>query len=106
VQHTDQDDTVAIGSAETDGELRLWVRDTGVGIQPADRERIFDRFTRGKGAHRRYRGSGLGLAIVKAIAEAHGGRVELTSEPGVGSTFTMIIPMQRTRADSGADTDS
>jgi two-component system, OmpR family, sensor kinase len=107
VQHTDQDDTIAIGSSVTDGEVRLWVRDTGAGIQPADRERIFERFTRGKGAHRRYRGSGLGLAIVKAIAEAHGGRVELASEPGLGSTFTIVIPSERSGgAENGPDTDS
>ncbi len=94
VIHTITDDTIAIGSSVSDGTVRLWVRDTGSGIHPADQERIFERFTRGKGAHRRYRGSGLGLAIVKAIAEAHGGTVELKSELGKGSTFTIIIPRQ------------
>jgi two-component system, OmpR family, sensor kinase len=91
--NTDPDDTIAIGSSVEDGTLRLWVRDTGVGIPLADQARIFERFQRGTGAQRRYRGSGLGLAIVKAITEAHGGRVELVSHVGSGSTFTLIIPM-------------
>jgi signal transduction histidine kinase len=91
-KHTVADDTVAIGSAASDGEARLWVRDTGRGIALSDQERIFDRFSRGRDAHRRYRGGGLGLAIVKAIAEAHGGRVELESRLGQGSTFTIVLP--------------
>jgi two-component system, OmpR family, sensor kinase len=93
VHHTQSGDVIAIGTALGDGVFRLWVRDTGSGISSADQERIFERFTRGKGAHRRYRGSGLGLAIVKSIAEAHGGRVELDSKPGQGSTFTIVLPL-------------
>jgi two-component system, OmpR family, sensor kinase len=92
VQHTGEDDTVAIGTYLSSREGRLWVRDTGVGISQSDQKRIFDRFSRGSGARRRYRGGGLGLAIVKAIAEAHGGRVELESQVGEGSTFTIVIP--------------
>ena len=60
------------------------MRDTGRGITVSDQARIFDRFTRGRDAHRRYRGGGLGLAIVKEIAEAHGGHVELDSRLGDG----------------------
>jgi two-component system, OmpR family, sensor kinase len=92
VQHTDDDDTIAIGSSLEADEARVWVRDTGTGIAVSDQERIFDRLTRGRGAHSRYRGGGLGLAIVKAIAAAHGGRVELDSRLGEGSTFTLVIP--------------
>jgi two-component system OmpR family sensor kinase len=92
VQHTQPDDTVAIGGSLTEDEARLWVRDTGTGIPISDQARIFDRFTRGRGAHRRYRGAGLGLAIVKAVAQAHGGRVELESEMDKGSTFTIVVP--------------
>jgi two-component system OmpR family sensor kinase len=92
VQHTDEDDVIAIGSSLEGDEARVWVRDTGTGIPVSDQERIFDRLTRGRGAHSRYRGGGLGLAIVKAIAEAHGGRVELKSRLGEGSTFTIVIP--------------
>jgi signal transduction histidine kinase len=72
--------------------VRVWVRDTGHGIAVSDQSRIFDRFTRGRDAHRRYRGGGLGLAIVQAIAEAHGGRVDLESRLGEGSTFAIVVP--------------
>jgi signal transduction histidine kinase len=94
VQHTTAEDTVAIGTSlsEDGDEARLWVRDTGTGISVSDQAQIFDRFTRGRDAHLRYRGAGLGLAIVRAIAEAHGGRTELESSLGDGSTFTIIIP--------------
>ncbi|MCS7061033.1 MAG: HAMP domain-containing sensor histidine kinase [Anaerolineae bacterium] len=66
------------------------VQDTGVGIDPDDLPRIFDRFYRSRAA--RGAGSGLGLAIVKSIAQAHHGRVTVTSEPGKGSRFELIVP--------------
>jgi two-component system OmpR family sensor kinase len=93
VQHTLEDETIAIGISLGRDEARIWVRDTGSGISLPDQTRIFDRFTRGSGAHRRYRGGGLGLAIVKAIAEAHGGHIELQSRLGEGATFTMVLPL-------------
>ena len=92
VQHTVGHDTIAIGSSARDGEIRIWVRDTGFGIAESEQPRVFDRFRRGRSAHRRYRGSGLGLAIVRTIVEAHGGRMELVSRLGEGSTFTMVLP--------------
>jgi two-component system OmpR family sensor kinase len=106
VQHTLPNDTIAIGMTLDERQARLWVRDTGFGIPAAEQGRIFHRFTRGKGAHRRYRGSGLGLAIVKAIAESHGGRVELESNVGEGSQFTTVIPRYPTDGgDHGSDPD-
>lgn len=92
-QYTAQTDTIAIGSALRDGCIRLWVRDTGTGIAQSDRDRIFERFARASNSRRRSEGSGLGLSIVKAIAEAHGGKVELISEFGIGSTFTLVLPL-------------
>jgi len=74
---------------------RLEVSDTGVGIDPQDLPRIFDRFYRGDRARRRDEeegGAGLGLAIAKAIVEAHGGRIGAQSRPGEGSTFTVLLP--------------
>jgi two-component system, OmpR family, sensor kinase len=106
VQHTDEDDAIAIGTVVSNGEVHISVRDTGTGISVSDQTRIFDRFTRGSDAHVRYRGGGLGLAIVKAVAEAHGGRVGLESRLGEGSTFTMVVPRQPTEgAHVGADPD-
>jgi signal transduction histidine kinase len=94
VQHTRDGDTIAIGIAIVEDEARVWVRDTGRGVAVTDQGRIFGRFARGRGAHRRYRGGGLGLTIVRAIAEAHGGHVELESRPGEGATFTIVLQCQ------------
>jgi signal transduction histidine kinase len=91
-QHTRPDGTVAIGLSLNENEARISVRDNGAGIALSDQAGVFDRFTRGKGAQRRYRTNGLGLAVAKAIADAHGGRLELDSRVGEGSTFTIIVP--------------
>jgi two-component system, OmpR family, sensor kinase len=92
VRHTRPGDTIAIGSSSRGGEARIWVRDTGSGIAPEEQERIFERFVRASAGRPREDGAGLGLAIVRAIAEAHGGRVELDSGLGEGSTFTIVLP--------------
>ncbi len=95
VEQTEEGDRIGLGSSIRDGTGRLWVRDSGPGIDPRDRGRIFARFERGsEGA---YEGTGLGLAIVKAIAEAHGGSVELESAPGNGACFTVVLPMEQER---------
>ena len=94
VQHTTEGDEIGIGSAVRDGEARLWVRDTGEGIPQRDLERIFGRFARGR--HKRgSEGAGLGLSIVRVIAEAHGGRIEVDSVLGEGSTFALVIPLDQ-----------
>ncbi len=95
VRHTQPGDVIGLGSAVVAGELRMWVRDVGPGVRPADQERIFERFGRGEpsaGTARGDDGSGLGLAIVSAIALAHGGRVDLDSVQGHGATFTVVLP--------------
>ncbi|MGE3276550.1 MAG: sensor histidine kinase [Vicinamibacterales bacterium] len=74
-------------------EVRITVEDHGLGIDPVDRRRIFDAFYRGREAvARQIQGSGLGLNLVRRIAEAHGGSVTMTSEPGRGSAFTLHLP--------------
>ncbi|MBE9179987.1 HAMP domain-containing protein [Oculatella sp. LEGE 06141] len=90
--HTRREDTIEIGSSLTATDARFWVRDTGEGIPLAEQERIFERFARGA-KNRRSEGAGLGLAIVSAIAEAHGGRIELSSQVAIGSTFAIILPV-------------
>lgn len=84
---------IALGSELTAEEVRIFVRDQGQGIAAADQERIFLRFGRTDTSKP---GSGLGLPIVAAIAQAHGGRVDLESAPGVGARFTVVIPLDHT----------
>jgi signal transduction histidine kinase len=91
VKHTEAGDPIGIGVELTGDSVRIWVRDAGAGVSSSDARRIFDRFTRGRGATKRYRGAGLGLAIVQSIAEVHGGRVELTGEEGGGARFMIVI---------------
>jgi len=94
VQHTAVGDEIEIGSSVRGAEVELWVRDTGEGIAPNEVEHIFDRFARG-GRKRASDGAGLGLSIVRAIVEAHHGRVAVTSQPGGGSRFVIVVPVDQ-----------
>lgn len=96
VQHTQPNDMIELGSEQVNGHVRFWMRDTGAGIAPADQARIFDRFARAANTYRKSEGAGLGLAIVKTIADAHHGHIELTSQLGLGSTFSLILPADDT----------
>jgi len=93
VAHTREGDAVELGSELAGHGVRLWVRDTGPGVPEHEQARIFERFVRLNGG-RHAEGAGLGLAITRAVAEAHGGRVELDSRPGAGARFTVIIPTE------------
>ncbi|MEU3023183.1 HAMP domain-containing sensor histidine kinase [Nocardiopsis alba] len=95
VRYSPAGSTVRIGSALVDSDVRLWVADQGSGIPAEDHGRVFERFSRGGRTERGEGGAGLGLAIVRAIAEAHHGRVDLRSAPGQGSTFTLVLPVDR-----------
>jgi signal transduction histidine kinase len=93
VEHTPREAHVHLGSKlDWRGNVCLWVRDAGKTIPEEDRVRIFDRFARIESGRRNTEGAGLGLAIVAAIAEAHGGRVELDAVEGGGNLFTIIVP--------------
>ncbi|QUI35798.1 HAMP domain-containing protein [Streptomyces alfalfae] len=95
VQHTVPGQRVGIGSRLRDGDIELYVADSGPGVQPQDAAVIFERFRRGTARRgSRSTGAGLGLAIVKAIAEGHGGRVELRPTDGGGATFVLVRPQQ------------
>jgi PAS domain S-box-containing protein len=76
----------------TPDRVRISVTDSGRGIPEDDRKRLFDRYWQPRSRSRRRRGAGLGLSIVKGIVEAHGGRVWVESEVGVGSTFHTTLP--------------
>ena len=83
-----------------DGGAAIEVTDTGVGIEPAELPRIFDRFYRGSLANEaRGSGSGLGLAIVRSIVDMHHGSVEVTSRRGAGTTFRVLLPADPRRDD-------
>ena len=85
---------VEVGMA---GKLaRLSVKDHGIGIAPADRERIFERFERAASA-RHYGGLGLGLYITRQVVEAHGGTIRVASNAGAGSTFSVELPLEAPR---------
>jgi signal transduction histidine kinase len=92
VEHTPKTATVSLGGRVNGSWARIWVADTGPGIPVSDRARLFERFTRGEPGRRRTGGAGLGLSIVKAIAEGHGGTVELETGD-TGTTFTIVIPI-------------
>lgn len=84
---------VGVGVRVDDGVVEISVSDQGIGIDEADRDRIFERFYRADEARsRRTGGTGLGLSIVKHATQRHGGEVRLWSRPGRGSTFTMRLP--------------
>lgn len=93
-KHTKPEDTIAIGSTLDENCCCLWVRDTGTGIAEADLQRIFQRFETGTN-HRGEKSTGLGLSIVNAIAQAHGGKIELSSRLHRGSKFTIVLPLSR-----------
>jgi two-component system sensor histidine kinase KdpD len=71
------------------------VADRGAGVDDFERMMIFDKFYRGQGQRYRVQGTGMGLAIAKAIVEAHGGTIEVTSQPGHGSVFTFCLPLYK-----------
>jgi signal transduction histidine kinase len=84
---------VAVALSSDASAAVITVSDRGVGIEPADRDRIFEAFFRAPGAAARApAGVGLGLKIVRHIMDAHGGRVEFASEPGAGSVFRLVFP--------------
>src|SRR5690606_27832459 len=72
--------------------IEVRVRDTGIGIPPDELPRVFDRFYRGDAARARPGGTGLGLAIATLLVELHGGRLDVSSRPGEGSEFRVLLP--------------
>jgi signal transduction histidine kinase/ActR/RegA family two-component response regulator len=92
VKFTPDGGKVNVAAWQEASDLVVTVSDTGVGILPADQERIFDSFQQGGRPASKVEGTGLGLTLTKRIVELHGGRLWLTSEPGVGSTFGFSVP--------------
>jgi signal transduction histidine kinase/CheY-like chemotaxis protein len=95
IKFTDEGGRVTVEAHRYEDFVRLTVADTGVGIAPEDQERIFDEFQQVDGGPaRRFEGTGLGLALTRRLAELHGGRIWLESEPGHGSRFHVELPIQ------------
>ncbi len=105
VKYSRPNGVVEVGlRAENGGEVRVWVRDDGIGIPKDQQKSIFERFFRAQNAVKaETEGSGLGLFIVKSIIERHGGRVWFESEEGKGVTFYFTLPVE-TRAVTSAHT--
>ena len=94
VLYSEPDSTVGLGLRAIDGVAEIAVTDHGVGIAPEDQERIFERFYRvDPSRSRETGGTGLGLAIVKHVAANHRGEIKLFSQVGLGSTFTLRLPL-------------
>jgi signal transduction histidine kinase len=102
IKFTPEGGRVVVSAETTDTDLLLAVKDTGLGIAPEDRERIFEKFRQGASGlvggettlTRQYSGSGLGLSIVRELCRLLGGEISLESELGKGSTFTVRLPLR------------
>jgi two-component system OmpR family sensor kinase len=93
VKYTHEAGVVTLSLENRDNWVRISVADTGIGISAEQQALIFDRFYRAdKARSRELGGSGLGLSIAQRIAHAHGGKITVESQPGVGSTFTLWLP--------------
>jgi two-component system sensor histidine kinase BaeS len=93
IKFTPSGGTITIETGEENQQIWVRVSDTGPGIPPAQQEKMFEPFVRGGQGRRFPQGMGLGLSIARELVEAHGGRLELESEAGLGSRFTVWLPL-------------
>ena len=101
IKYSPETKTIAVSVRREGDRVLVSVTDRGIGIPKAEQKRIFEKFYRVESSLvHTTKGSGLGLALVQHIMEAHGGRVELVSAPGEGSTFTLSLPV---RGEAAAD---
>ena len=94
VKFTPEGGAVDVSAARRNGEVRVSVSDTGPGVAPEDRERIFEEFQQTDVGVGVGEGTGLGLALSKRLVELHGGRIWVDSELGAGSTFVFTLPVR------------
>jgi PAS domain S-box-containing protein len=94
IKFSESGKSITVSTEPGEKEIQITIRDEGMGIPPEELPYIFDAFHR-SGTRRETKGYGLGLAIVKAIVEAHGGRIEMTSELKRGSSFEVSLPVKR-----------
>jgi GAF domain-containing protein len=94
IKFTPEGGRIEVGAVPKDGFVEISVSDTGVGIAAEDQEAVFEEFRQAGTADKKVEGTGLGLTLCRKFVELHGGRIWVTSELGVGSTFTFTIPMR------------
>jgi signal transduction histidine kinase len=93
---------VGIAASQNEAGVRIEVWDTGIGISPEDRGKLFREFLQlDNTLTKKYEGMGLGLYLSRKIVELHGGSIQVESEPGKGSRFSFTIPAARVRLDHG-----
>lgn len=93
IKFTPKGGTVSVGLKKIDDDLRILIKDTGIGIRTEDQKKIFDRFYQVDENNKRYYGgTGIGLTLVKEFIELHGGKVWVESKQGNGSVFTISLP--------------
>lgn len=96
--YSDENDNVGVGLRVNGDVAEISVTDSGIGLDPEDQKRVFERFYRvDPSRSRQTGGTGLGLSIVKHVALSHNGEVQVFSKPGVGSTFTLRLPLADTK---------
>lgn len=97
VKYSRQRREVKVAAVAQGAEVRISVTDRGIGVSPRDQKRVFEKFVRVEtGLVHDVKGAGLGLSLVDQIMRAHGGRVEVSSVMGEGSTFTLVLPVAST----------
>jgi signal transduction histidine kinase len=96
VKFTPDGGTIAVRAHRGAGEVEAAVQDTGIGIAPEDRAKVFDEFQQvGRPSDRSREGTGLGLTLAKRFIELHSGRIWVESRVGTGTTFTFALPVDR-----------
>jgi signal transduction histidine kinase len=95
VKFTPDGGAVGVSARRADGWVEVAVADTGVGIAPEEQDRVFEEFGQARSAAGQSEGTGLGLTLCKRFVELHGGTISVASEVGLGSTFTVSLPVRQ-----------
>jgi signal transduction histidine kinase len=96
VKYSPQRTEVTVSTWKDGGDIRIAVKDQGIGMDQKEVKQVFQKFYRTKKAEESGEaGTGIGLSIVQQIVEQHGGEIEVTSHPGTGSCFTLVLPAAR-----------
>jgi signal transduction histidine kinase len=100
VKYSPQNTEVFVSAGKQEGQVRIAIQDQGIGMDQKEVKQIFQKFYRTKKAEESGEaGTGIGLSIVQQIVEQHGGRIDVTSQPGQGSCFTLVVPVPVTAAE-------